>query len=43
MTAHEQLVISKSGFHISLDPPFLGASPDALVECKCCGKCAVEI
>ena len=43
MTSHEQLVISKSGFHISLDHPFLGASPDALVECKCCGKGVVEI
>ena len=43
MTSHEQLVISKGRFHISLDHPFLGASPDALVDYKCCGKGVVEI
>ena len=43
ITSHEQLVISKSGFHISLDHPFLGASSDALVECKFCGKSVMEI
>ena len=43
ITSHEQLVTSKSGFHISLDHPFLGASPNALVECKCCGKGVMEI
>ena len=43
MTSHEQLVISTSGFHISLDHQFLGASSNALVECKCCGNGMVEI
>ena len=43
MTSHEQLVISTSGFHISLDHQFLGASSNALVEFKCCGKGVVKI
>ena len=43
MISHEEFVITKSGLHISLDHPFLGASPDALIECKCCGKGVVEI
>lgn len=32
-----------SGFFINEINPFLGASPDALVECDCCGKGICEV
>ncbi|XP_070547577.1 uncharacterized protein [Ptychodera flava] len=35
---HKGSKIRNSGFVISSDIPFLGASPDGIVECSCCGK-----
>ena len=40
---HENFKIEKSGFHISKEFPFIGASPDALVSCDCCGSGCMEI
>ena len=34
---HECLTVKPAGFFISVQHPFLGASPDGIVECKCCG------
>ena len=31
------------GFILDKDVPYLGASPDALVECKCCGSGVLEV
>jgi len=42
-TQHTNLSISKSGFHICKNMPFLGASPDGCVLCDCHGKGVVEI
>ena len=42
MLSHDGLNIS-SGFFISTGHPFLGASPDALTECKCCGSGVIEV
>ncbi len=42
-TSHEGLMISACGFFVSVEHPFLGASPDALVQCDCCGQGVVEI
>ena len=40
---HKNVVIEDSGLHISIKNPFLGASPDALVACDCCGEGCLEI
>jgi hypothetical protein len=44
MTAsHNDFALISCGFYVHTEYPFLGASPDALVECKCCGKGVVEV
>ena len=40
---HENVKVSKCGLFISVDYPFLGASPDSIVECSCCGKGVCEV
>jgi len=40
---HEDLIISDCGFYISEDNPYIGASPDGLVSCKCCGTGSIEV
>ena len=35
---HLNLSVADSGLHIKQNWPFLGASPDGLVFCECCGK-----
>ena len=40
---HRDLQLSNSGLIISTEFPFIGASPDGLVSCCCCGKVSVEI
>ena len=36
-------MIAKTGLHINADYPYLGASPDGIIDCDCCGKGLVEI
>ena len=36
-------LINACGFYISTDHPFLGATPDALVQCACCGEGTLEV
>ena len=38
---HENFSGNECGFFISLTVPYIGASPDALVSCNCCGVMAV--
>ncbi|XP_065651315.1 uncharacterized protein LOC136079507 [Hydra vulgaris] len=40
---HTELKISKSGLHIDHNNSYLGATPDSLVSCNCCGKGVLEI
>jgi len=40
---HQNVHIRDSGFVISTDHPFIGASPDALMSCDCCGTSIVEV
>lgn len=40
---HENFEVRKCGLFISTDSPFIAASPDALVNCQCCGEGCVEI
>lgn len=34
---HEDFTLSDSAFHVNLPWPFMGASPDGMVSCECCG------
>lgn len=40
---HENFEIRDSGLVINPKYPFLGASPDAVASCHCCGEIVVEI
>ena len=42
-TTHDGFKMETSGFVISDKFPFIGASPDSIVECNCCGKGTVEV
>ncbi|KAH6947344.1 hypothetical protein HPB50_018470 [Hyalomma asiaticum] len=39
---HHGFLCQRSGMHLSTAHPFIGASPDAIVSCSCCGKGVVE-
>lgn len=40
---HIKAHIVESGLHVSKQYPYMGASPDGLVQCKCCGNGLLEI
>ena len=40
---HDQLVVTDSGLVINPQWPYMGASPDGIIECKCCGKGVLEV
>ena len=40
---HTDLVVSVSGLVIHTSYPHMGASPDGIVQCTCCGKGVIEI
>ena len=40
---HADLSVNGSGFVINSTWPHLGATPDGIVDCACCGKGVVEI
>lgn len=40
---HEDFDIQETGFFIDTERPYLGASPDSIITCKCCGKGVVEV
>ncbi|CAN7985949.1 unnamed protein product [Ixodes pacificus] len=40
---HQNLVLSKCGLYVMQGRPYIGASPDALVEFQCCEKRVVEV
>ena len=40
---HQDFTLRKVGLYISKEKPFLGASPDGIISCSCCGKGALEI
>lgn len=40
---HKKFCVQRTGLWISLDNPFLAASPDGLKECECCGTGIVEV
>ncbi|CAM4659745.1 unnamed protein product [Leuciscus chuanchicus] len=40
---HQDLSVRDAGLHIDTSRPYLGASPDALLSCSCCGDGILEI
>ncbi|KAG0426538.1 hypothetical protein HPB47_026369 [Ixodes persulcatus] len=40
---HQNLVLSKCELYVMQGRPYIGASPDALVECQCCEKWVLEV
>ena len=40
---HDDVNVMTSGFFVSISKHFIGASPDALVDCKCCGQGILEV
>ena len=42
-TVHENFEFRSSGLVIHPDHPFIGATPDGVVSCDCCGEGCVEI
>ena len=44
MSLHSNIVVRKTGFHVSAEQPFLGASPDGLIDCAAvCGEGVLEV
>lgn len=41
--SHQNFALKSSGLVLNPDWPHLGASPDGVVECSCCGRGVVEI
>ena len=40
---HTNLKFQPAGLHMDIQHPHLGASPDGLIECECCGAGLIEI
>jgi hypothetical protein len=43
MHGHENFYLSGCGLHVNPRFPHLGATPDSVVNCSCCGKGLVEV
>ena len=41
--SHQNLSITEAGLFVDYHDPYLGASPDGLVECSCCGNGVLEV
>lgn len=40
---HKNFTVEECGIFVDIDEPYLGASPDGLVSCNCCGEGVIEI
>ena len=40
---HTSLKYKSAGFHVNVQYPHLGATPDGVIECECCGTGVIEI
>ena len=41
--SHSSFTVETTGLHVCFDYPYLGASPDGLIHCTCCGCGILEI
>ena len=42
-SVHDNFTLSITGLHVNVSCPHLGASPDGMIKCSCCGKGILEI
>ena len=40
---HQGFTVAESGLFVHPDMPFIGASPDRIISCDCCGKGILEV
>lgn len=40
---HTNFTLEDAGFFIFMERPYIGASPDPIVTCECCGMGTVEV
>jgi hypothetical protein len=40
---HKGLIVKPAGFFINPEWPYIGASPDGIVDCDCCGRGTLEV
>jgi hypothetical protein len=40
---HENAKIADNGLYISIEKPFIAASPDDILSCNCCPKSCLEV
>ena len=40
---HRNVTVRECGIFLCKDAPFVGGSPDRLIDCQCCGKSCLEI
>ena len=40
---HKNVIIQECGLFLHEDLPFIGASPDRIVSCSCCGQSCLEV
>jgi len=43
MSTHSNVSIKDAGLFISQERPYIGASPDAIIMCDCCGEETIEV
>lgn len=43
LSKHRNCKLAKSSLHVMKGKPYIGASPDELISCSCCGEATVEI
>lgn len=40
---HTKFSIEAAGLFISMERPYVGASPDGIISCECCGRGTLEV
>ena len=40
---HQNVKVQQCGLFLSKNHPFIGGSPDRIIECSCCGKSCLEV
>ena len=40
---HQGFTVEEAGLFVHPDMPFIGASPDRVINCECCGKGVLEV
>lgn len=43
LKSHDNYKITESGFRVNPEYPYIGATPDGLISCSCCGEGIIEV